>query len=80
MRQAHARKPVTLNPAADDAWLDLLTPAAEVKPLLARNLDSDLESPRQPHRQQREEPGRRLCRADQPSLNVRQCPVLTEVV
>ena len=48
MRQSQDRQPVTLNPAADDAWLDLLTPAAEVKPILARNLDGDLESTRQP--------------------------------
>jgi len=43
MKQIHDRQPVILDPGAYDAWLDPETPAAEVKPLLARNLDGDLQ-------------------------------------
>jgi len=43
MRQIHDRQPVILDPAVYDAWLDPETPAAEVKNLLSRHLDSDLQ-------------------------------------
>jgi putative SOS response-associated peptidase YedK len=43
MQQIHDRQPVILDPGTYDAWLDPATPATEVKLLLARNLDSDLQ-------------------------------------
>jgi len=39
----HDRRPVILDAGHYDAWLDPATPAAVVKPLLARNLDGDLQ-------------------------------------
>jgi putative SOS response-associated peptidase YedK len=42
MSQLHDRQPAILAPDAYDAWLDPLTPAAEVKPLLDRNFDGAL--------------------------------------
>ena len=42
MQQIHDRQPVILDHTYD-AWLDPATPATEVKPLLARNLDGDLQ-------------------------------------
>lgn len=41
--ELHDRQPAILAPVAYDAWLDPSTPAAEIKPLLARNLDGDLQ-------------------------------------
>ena len=43
MHQIHDRQPAILAPDAYDAWLDPQTLAAEVKPLLDRNLDGDLQ-------------------------------------
>ena len=43
MTQLHDRQPAILAPDAYDAWLDPATPAGEVKPLLGRNLDGQLE-------------------------------------
>ncbi len=39
----HDRQPAILAEEAYDAWLDRATPAGEVKPLLARNLDGELQ-------------------------------------
>jgi putative SOS response-associated peptidase YedK len=43
MAQLHDRQPAILAPEAYDAWMDPATPAAEVKPLLANNLDGELQ-------------------------------------
>ena len=43
MAQLHDRQPAILAPEAYDAWMDPATPAADVKPLLANNLDGDLQ-------------------------------------
>jgi putative SOS response-associated peptidase YedK len=43
MTQLHDRQPAILAPEAYDAWLDPATPAADVKPLLANNLDGELQ-------------------------------------
>lgn len=43
MAQLHDRQPAILAPDVYDAWLDPATPTADVKPLLARNLDGDLQ-------------------------------------
>jgi putative SOS response-associated peptidase YedK len=43
MRQIHDRRPVILDPAAYNAWLNPATPAAEAKALPAQNLDGELQ-------------------------------------
>ena len=43
MTQLHDRQPAILAPEAYDAWMDPATPAAAVKPLLANNLDGELQ-------------------------------------
>ncbi len=43
MVQLHDCQPAILAPEAYDAWLESETPAAEVKPLLGRNLDGQLQ-------------------------------------
>jgi putative SOS response-associated peptidase YedK len=43
MAHLHDRQPAILAPEAYDAWMDPATPAADVKPLLANNLDGELQ-------------------------------------
>jgi putative SOS response-associated peptidase YedK len=43
MTQLHNRQPAILAPEAYGARMDPATPAANVKPLLANNLDGDLQ-------------------------------------
>ncbi|WP_245426561.1 SOS response-associated peptidase [Mesorhizobium sp. YM1C-6-2] len=43
MTQLHDRQPAILAPEAYDSWMDPATPAADVKPLLANNLDGELQ-------------------------------------
>jgi putative SOS response-associated peptidase YedK len=43
MTQLHDRQPAILAPGTYDAWMDPATPAADVKPLLANNLDGELQ-------------------------------------
>jgi putative SOS response-associated peptidase YedK len=43
MRQIHDRQPVILDPSVYDAWLDPETPAADVKSLLAHDMDGQLQ-------------------------------------
>ena len=69
MRQIHDRQPVILDPVAYDAWLDPETPMAAAKaPVAGEPRRRPAVPPRRPHRQQREEPGRRLHRADKSAL------------
>jgi putative SOS response-associated peptidase YedK len=43
MAERHDRQPAILAPEVYDAWLNAETPADEVKPLLSKNLDGDLQ-------------------------------------
>ncbi|MEW9838642.1 SOS response-associated peptidase family protein, partial [Mesorhizobium marinum] len=43
MSQLHDRQPAILASDTYNAWLDPATPAADVKPLLGRNLDGELQ-------------------------------------
>ncbi|GAB4072286.1 SOS response-associated peptidase [Ancylobacter sonchi] len=43
MTRLHDRQPVILDPAWYDAWLDPSTPTGELKPILAHDLDGELQ-------------------------------------
>lgn len=61
VKELHDRQPAILAPDAYARWLDSATPSADLKPLLARNLDGDLQF----HRVDRQVNA--LSRADRPN-------------